>query len=262
MSSDDSDGAAIAKWLQQQHASKVAVLAANEQSTVSTAGRAVASLQADHIQVVGPIKYASGQSSYSSIVQNVLSSGASYVALAGGQSDGSTIVKELRAASYTGHIITSSDMAVTSVLSAIGASNSGNLVAESATSTTSTPAYRYFAAAYKAQYGSAPAVGVFIAHSYDAAMIGILAAVAANSTSGAAINQKIRTVADPPGTSVYDVKQALTLLRKGTDIDYVGASGPVNFNSSGTVQGAYAIVAPKSGQWVTSEVFPPSSFKQ
>jgi len=97
-----------------------------------------------------------------------------------------------------------------------------------------------FVADYKATYGKVPHVP-FIANTYDAAALIGLAAYAAK-TQGSALTSKsirdhLRYVANPPGTLVgpgeFDL--AFELLKRGKDINYEGASGPVNFDRNGDV---------------------------
>jgi ABC-type branched-subunit amino acid transport system substrate-binding protein len=75
----------------------------------------------------------------------------------------------------------------------------------------------------------------FDAQNFDAAMLCFLAAVAAGSNQGQAIQSKLRDVSGPPGTPVTfeDLPEAIRLLRRGQDIDYQGASGPINLDRQG-----------------------------
>jgi len=75
----------------------------------------------------------------------------------------------------------------------------------------------------------------FDAQNFDAAMLCVLAAVAAGSNQGTAIQSKIRDVSGPPGRPVTfeDLPEAIRLLRRGQDIDYQGASGPINLDIQG-----------------------------
>ena len=75
----------------------------------------------------------------------------------------------------------------------------------------------------------------FDAQNFDATMLCFLAAVAAGSNEGAAIQSKLRDVSAPPGRPVTfeDLPEAVRLLRRGEDIDYQGASGPIDFDAQG-----------------------------
>ncbi len=84
-------------------------------------------------------------------------------------------------------------------------------------------------------------VGAYAAHSWDATALLVLAAEAAKSNTGEGIKGKLREVANAPGEEVGDVCKALELLRAGKDINYQGASGNVDLDANGDIQGVYDI---------------------
>ena len=92
-----------------------------------------------------------------------------------------------------------------------------------------------FAAAFTAAGGDPDAP--FVRESYDAAYALALAAVAANSTAGADIAAHLPFIANPPGEEVgfgaAEFTRAIGLLADGEDINFVGASGPVDFDVNG-----------------------------
>ena len=84
-------------------------------------------------------------------------------------------------------------------------------------------------------------ITAFVPHSWDAAVLMMLAAEAADANTGEAINSKILEVANAPGTEVTDPCEAMELIRKGEDINYQGASGNVDIDSNGDVVGSYDV---------------------
>ncbi|MEN3280573.1 MAG: branched-chain amino acid transport system substrate-binding protein [Solirubrobacteraceae bacterium] len=83
--------------------------------------------------------------------------------------------------------------------------------------------------------------GSFDAQAFDATMLCVLAAVAADSNDGRAIRDALPRVAGPPGRK-YTFEQlpaAIAALGRGQDIDYEGVSGPIDFDSHGDVTAAY-----------------------
>ncbi len=84
-------------------------------------------------------------------------------------------------------------------------------------------------------------VTAFVPHSWDATILLMLAAEAADANTGEAIQGKIREVANAPGTEVTDPCEAMELIRKGEDIDYQGASGNVDIDEYGDVVGSYDV---------------------
>ncbi|MDB9434808.1 ABC transporter substrate-binding protein [Microcystis aeruginosa] len=84
-------------------------------------------------------------------------------------------------------------------------------------------------------------VTAFVPHTWDAAILLMLAAEAAKSNTGEGIQSKIREVANGPGTEVTDACQAIEMIRKGEDINYQGASGNVDIDENGDVVGSYDV---------------------
>ena len=113
-----------------------------------------------------------------------------------------------------------------------------------------------FAREYEAAYGRAP--GPFNAQSYDAGAILALAVEAAGSDEPAAIRNALRQVANSPGTKIgpgaAELRRGIELLRSGQQINYQGASGPVDFDENGDVLGAIGIWRITDGQIVTDQV--------
>ena len=75
----------------------------------------------------------------------------------------------------------------------------------------------------------------FSAQTFDAVVLCYLAAVAAGSTDGVKMAQHVRAISAPPGTK-YTWEQlpaAIRAVASGDDIDYEGASGPIDMNSAG-----------------------------
>ncbi len=84
-------------------------------------------------------------------------------------------------------------------------------------------------------------VTAYVPHSWDAAIAMMLAAEAADGNSGEAIKSKLKEVTNAPGEEVTDPCQAIALIREGTDINYQGASGNVDFDDNGDVVGSYDV---------------------
>ena len=96
-----------------------------------------------------------------------------------------------------------------------------------------------FTALWKEQTGKE--VTAFVPHSWDAAMLMMLAAEAGDANTGEAIRDNILEVANAPGTEVTDPCEAMELVRNGEEIDYQGASGNVDIDDNGDVVGSYDV---------------------
>ena len=94
-----------------------------------------------------------------------------------------------------------------------------------------------FDAAYKAKTGKSPTEVNYTREGYDAVYMIALAAAAANSSKSSDIRDNLRFVSNPPGDKVgpgtAEFTKAVGLLKQGKDINYEGASGPVDMDANG-----------------------------
>ena len=84
----------------------------------------------------------------------------------------------------------------------------------------------------------------FDAQTFDATMLCYLAAVAAGSSDGKDMADKLTEVSAPPGTpySWEQLPEAIKALKAGQDIDYQGASGAIDMDDAGdATAGVYDI---------------------
>jgi ABC-type branched-subunit amino acid transport system substrate-binding protein len=92
--------------------------------------------------------------------------------------------------------------------------------------------------------------GTFDAQNFDAVMLCYLSAVAAGSTDGADMAAEVRDISGPPGDE-YTFEQlpdAIEALQNGDDIDYQGASGPIDMDEAGdATSGVYDIYEFREG---------------
>jgi ABC-type branched-subunit amino acid transport system substrate-binding protein len=100
-------------------------------------------------------------------------------------------------------------------------------------------AYQAFREKYQKQYGREAAL--YCSNSYDAMAVVALAAEEAKNSTGLAIRDHMRSVANPPGVEVSDIGQALKLIREGKDINFQGSSGEIAFDENGDVNAAYIV---------------------
>jgi ABC-type branched-subunit amino acid transport system substrate-binding protein len=93
---------------------------------------------------------------------------------------------------------------------------------------------------YEAAYGSEPTL--FADRTYDAGILVMLGAEHCGCTGGRALLDSMRTVQNAPGEEVvYNVTQALDLIRDGQDIVWSGAAGPMEWDGVGDVEAPYEI---------------------
>jgi ABC-type branched-subunit amino acid transport system substrate-binding protein len=91
----------------------------------------------------------------------------------------------------------------------------------------------------------------FDAQNFDAVTLCYLSAVAAGSTDGEDMAAQVRKVSAPPGKkyTFIDLAGAIQALQNGDDIDYDGASGPIDMNEKGdATAGVYDTFQFENGQ--------------
>jgi hypothetical protein len=87
--------------------------------------------------------------------------------------------------------------------------------------------------------------GTFSSFAYDAAILMFLAIARAGATDGTTIrNALIEVAGSSGGDAVFDpgdVDSAIAALQRGEDVDYTGASGPVDLDAAGDVVSDYEV---------------------
>lgn len=259
VSSDLGDGAASGLWLRDRGYESVAFLVQNEESTISPAQVARTTLEDAGIELTDFIVYNPGQPSYQAELISVLSNNPDAIYLAGGQESGVTVIKEATAGGFEGEWLFTADLAVPEIFEAAGADLlNGRAYVEFADADNSLPAYIAFEALHQERTGQAP--GPFAANSYDMVNLVALALEASGQCTGAGVNSAIRDVSDG-GEAVMTFVEGQAVIAAGGDVNYEGASGPLIFDESGTVAGAYTIQAAQDGEWVNVEFYPASAFE-
>lgn len=119
-----------------------------------------------------------------------------------------------------------------------------------------TSASAQFASDFETEYGRPAAL--FTAQSYDAMALVALAVEVAGSDNSAAIRDALRQVSGPPGVEIgpgqAELARGLQLIRDGQDVNYQGASGPVDLDENGDVVGAMEVWRIAGGEIVSEQV--------
>ena len=91
-------------------------------------------------------------------------------------------------------------------------------------------------AAFIAEYGELPVLA-YVKETYDATIALAFAAQAAGSADGAAIRDRLREVAGPPGRTVpgtpEGVAVGLSLLAEGREVNFEGAANTLDWDGNG-----------------------------
>ncbi len=123
------------------------------------------------------------------------------------------------------------------------------------------PAGAAFDALWKSDVGDPRQT--YDAQNFDAVVLIALAAAAAGSSDPAAIAENLQGVSGPPGDkyTFENLQEAIDAAANGDDIDYEGASGPIDLDDNGDPSAAnYGTWSYKGGKLVdTTEVIPVTS---
>ena len=194
--------------------------------------------------VLESVRYDPAGTIFDSEVERACRSKPDFVMLCAYPQTGSTIIKTAYEKGYMEDIdwLLSEGLRDETFPDMVGKDTAGNYIVAGLKGTTPDPrvggpAYDTFKARYKAEYGKD--VTTYCSNSYDAAAVVALAIEKAGKATGVAIRDALRDIANPPGVEVTDIGEALRLIRNGTDINYQGASGEINFDENGDVLGNY-----------------------
>ncbi len=192
-------------------------------------------------QVVKAVPYNENQPSYRAEVTTALAEKPDAMFLVAFPQDGASIAREWISLGGTQNLILNNALRSPDFVSAVGArylqKAFGTDIAAPANSPSTAFVKQTFEAAYKA---SSDGAGIY--SEYDAVMVLGLAMNIAPNLTGAAIRDSMRKIhvsgGSPVGTGPDEFKKALDLIKKGTPIKYMGASGPIEFDAFGDVSGA------------------------
>ncbi|MGF1617353.1 MAG: ABC transporter substrate-binding protein [Acidimicrobiia bacterium] len=251
---DTNDGLAAARWITDQAYEAIAVVTQQEEQQLSAGNAARDALAELGANVVADQEFTPGEASYSGVLATVLAGQPDVIYLAGGQESSLTIINEAAQLGYAGDWLFSADLATDETVQAAGADILEG-VAHTVVSSTdqTTEVYEQFVDLHVAVTGGEP--GPFAANAFDGMNLIALAMVASGGCDGPSINSALVDVSSG-GTVVTSFEEGARLLAEGEDIDYDGASGPVDLDDTGSVVNSYSVQQVQGGVWVDIEFYP------
>lgn len=251
---DTNDGIAAAKWISDEGYEAIAVITQQEEQQLSAGNAARDALAGLGANVVVDQEFTPGEASYSGVLSTVLAGQPDVIYLAGGQESSLTIINEASQLGYAGDWLFSADLATDDTVQAAGADILDG-VAHTVVSSTdqTTEVYERFVDLHVAVTGDEP--GPFAANAFDGMNLIALAMVASGGCDGTSINSALVDVSSG-GTVVTSFEEGARLLAEGEDIDYDGASGPVDLDASGSVINSYSVQQVQDGAWVDIQFYP------
>ena len=240
---DPANGEAMAVWAKESGYHKVAAVFGTDSGSQGDLPGVLKGVKASHAQLVANVSLTPDQPSYRAEVEKVLAAHPQVIMT---ESDGTTAATFFAEMKQLGHLVpiigttaTAISTYINPVRSAIGSSQFTKYFTAVADGTPKpSPATVAYAAGLKAEASKVPSpeaqwvTNPYSGAGYDGVIVQALAMDAAHSTSPQVYNKFITAVTSKgAGKSVvYTYAQGKTLLAKGKQIQYVGATGPVLFD--------------------------------
>ncbi|MFB6093034.1 MAG: ABC transporter substrate-binding protein [Haloquadratum sp.] len=267
--SDALGGRAIAKALRNKKYntvadySKMALMVGNKEVFQSFKKPIKSSFEEFGGTVTTTIDFKTGKSSYTSEVQTMMNSDPEVTVLVGSKDDSIKIMQAAYQAGYEGNWFVTQDQTTDVFLEEASSKvTDGILGLQSAPYQAAQEAGRIeaFKQRFREYAGSKPKL--FARNAYDAMnVLGL--AMKATSTAGddvtpAAVAGNVRTVANPPEKVVTNYTEGASAVADGTDVDYRGLIGPIDFDEDGDIGAPFAIMQVRDGSWTKVATIPPS----
>lgn len=204
-----------------------------------------AEFESDGGVVSANVEYVEGKPDYNDVLGEALADTPDVVLLAGYVVDSAQIIKDYNTSfADRGAAWLFNDSLVTTDFIDLVGQGGFSFAHEGTAPTAEGPSF----AAFQALWPEAP-YSIFHTNNFDAAFLIGLAIEQAGSTDGPAIRDALPLVSSggtPFGPDAFGA--AVDAIRAGEDIDYVGASGEVDFDDNGDVVGPYLIWKVENGE--------------
>lgn len=256
--SDAFQGVALSELVQADGLEEVAILYINNDYGEGLASNFEESFEGAGGEVTAAQAYEDGAGSYRGELSEVSSGDPEALLLIGYPENGITILRQALEGDHFDRFLFSDGMKSPDVIESVGADALEGSYGTAPQADESSTAAQNFSSAYDEAYGEKPPQP-FIDTAYDAGFVVALAAEAAGSRDREAIRDHLREVANGPGEEILpgEWEKAVELLEAGEEIQYTGASGPINFDDNGDVGGTFAHWVIEDGEISTERVFEP-----
>ena len=250
--SDSLQGPGIAQIMWDYGFRTLGALVVNDEGSI-TEWRGVRSKFEDLGGVVqAEILVSPGQASYSAEVANAFAGSPDVAWIGATIQDATTLAREWFRRGYGGQLFLSPELSDPEIGTIIGEEVIDGAMSGMATGDPNSPAFIHLLEVYAAAHGDEPYS--FLVPAWDQAMLLALGYEAAGSKDGDAVMAGIVSISRAPGEECYFYADCVSLLRAGQEINYQGASGPVDLTDTGNVGLAYmARTEIVDGTWWTDE---------
>ena len=204
---------------------------------------------------LGLVPYSSQTTDYTSTLDELFADDPDAVGFVGYPESGTSILQTWSDGGYGGEWVLSEGLNSPDFFSELSEITDGMYVSSP------DPEETEGASAFAEALGSEPRV--FSPHSYDALFLMALAIHKGGEASGTAIANNIRSVSrgSGPTVTVGEFQEAIDAIDNGEDVNYQGASSPVDLNESLEPLNRFAILQVSGGSTETLEQIPREDFE-
>ncbi|MCD6679380.1 MAG: ABC transporter substrate-binding protein [Burkholderiaceae bacterium] len=248
--SDALQGVAMAKLATDAGIKKVAILYLNNPYGEGLSKEFSAAFKKSGGAITQNVVYNPSQPSYRSEVNKALNPKPDALFLIGYPGDGTTLAREWIAAGGPQKFLFPDGLQSQDFVKDVGAQYLKE-VHGTAAGAVDTPSLELFKKEFQAKYGALPAQP-YITNAYDATVLIGLAMAQSKKNDSTAIRDALRKVTDPKGEKIYagveSLKKGLQMAAEGKAIQYVGASGPLQFDKNGDIDAPRVVWDVKDGK--------------
>ncbi len=205
-------------------------------------------------EIVYDSSHDGGDSSYSSLVSSMDSSGAEAWLCITYQGPFATMVNDMYSGGYEAQLYGADSNRGDSVLEDTSEGSMDGMKLVEPAAPEGQENYEAFADAYENEHGEQPTA--WSAFTYDCVVTAALSIEAADEFSGEALGDVVRDVTRPEGEEVFTYEEAHAILADGgsaDDIDYQGVSGPIDFDENGDPRGSLVVIEVQDHDYVSTE---------
>ncbi len=232
---NDRFGRAFAEIAKKEGFKRPATMAFNNASGIGNTEGFTKAWKAKGGSVVEAVVYEPNQPSYRAELQKVLAAKPDVIVTGSYLADTTIILREWFQSGDPVKWIIPGWAANPDLVKALGAEVCEGVFSVDSISNENAPSFKLYDAAYQKAMAQPGLSNVYAAMTWDMVVTLALAMEAAGPNADvAAINAKIREIANPEGTKVYSFAEGKEALKKGK-INYEGASSVLDFDASGDV---------------------------
>jgi branched-chain amino acid transport system substrate-binding protein len=231
---NDRFGRAFAEIAVKEGFKRAATMAFNNASGIGNTEGFRKAWEAKGNKVVENVVYEPNQPTYRSELQKVLAARPDVIVMGSFLPDTTIILREWFQSGQPVKWIIPGWAANPQLVKALGPDVVEGVISVDSVSNEEAPSFKVYDEAYKKAMNQPGLSNVYAAMTWDMVITLALAMEAANSTETAAINAKIREIANPEGKKVYTFAEGKEALKSGK-INYEGASSVLDFDQFGDV---------------------------